>query len=448
MIDHWEATRRNVSDAALNARLIGKLQKFRPAKGFLMAVGLACGLSLSANAQTPSYSATPVFGGNGGGAFVHYCPNGTYIIGISGRTGDWIDAIQPICARWNSGPEAFGPPVKGSTAGGSGGGPATLMCPAGMVVRGWEIAKVQAGDAVVVKYVRPQCESVVRGGGSIPGRFGGDGDAAPSDRMGYKCPEGQFANGIYGTSGAFVDRAGLWCEAPSGPLGRPVPYQEPAKSIGRVGGSTAPPGPPRSICESARDARARNSPAAPYLEVQCRASGQVSPSPQVGIYDSPTVVVASESVRLDFCRDYGSACGKPAADAFCRQRGHPDAARFEIAKNIGRTVIISSGAFCVNAVCDGFATIHCNPARQGVTYDSPAVLVGGQTVRLDFCRDYGSACGKLAADAFCRQQGHPDAARFEISKNVGRTVIISSGAFCVNAVCDGFSKIQCNPDPR
>lgn len=50
--------------------------------------------------------------------------------------------------------------------------------------------------------------------------------------------------------------------------------QGPAKSIGRVPTSLPPtPGPQRSICEAARDARARNSPAAPNLEAQCRASG-------------------------------------------------------------------------------------------------------------------------------------------------------------------------------
>jgi hypothetical protein len=45
------------------------------------------------------------------------------------------------------------------------------------------------------------------------------------------------------------------------------------KSIGRVktGGETKAGGPRRSICEAARSARARNSPAAPNLEAQCRA---------------------------------------------------------------------------------------------------------------------------------------------------------------------------------
>ncbi len=49
--------------------------------------------------------------------------------------------------------------------------------------------------------------------------------------------------------------------------------KEPVRSIGRKGGSGTIHTPRRPICESARDARARNSPAAPGLEAQCRAAG-------------------------------------------------------------------------------------------------------------------------------------------------------------------------------
>src|SRR5262249_23016815 len=51
-------------------------------------------------------------------------------------------------------------------------------------------------------------------------------------------------------------------------------YFEPpvVKAVGRVKVPTAPT-PPISICEAAREARARNSPAAAGLEAQCRALG-------------------------------------------------------------------------------------------------------------------------------------------------------------------------------
>jgi hypothetical protein len=160
---------------------------------------------------------------------------------------------------------------------------------------------------------------------------------------------------------ASVDRAGPM-------LG--VPSSEPAKSIGRVHSTSEPAAPARSICESARNARARNSPAAPNLEAQCRAIGEAPPAPAAvpagrprGVtYDLPTILAANgQTLMLDFCRDFGSACGKPAADAFCRQKGHPDASRFQKSEDIGHTAIISTGAICDDPSCDGFTKIQCNP---------------------------------------------------------------------------------------
>ena len=127
---------------------------------FTSSIAVVCGLALSGSALAAAdYSDTPVFGGGGGGSFRAYCPQNAYLIGIGGRTGSWIDAIQPICAQWNTSTQAFNPPVAGNASGGSGGGPATLLCPAGMVVRGWEIARTTTGKAWVVQSVSPKCEA-------------------------------------------------------------------------------------------------------------------------------------------------------------------------------------------------------------------------------------------------------------------------------------------------
>jgi hypothetical protein len=50
-----------------------------------------------------------------------------------------------------------------------------------------------------------------------------------------------------------------------------APPSPAGKTLGRVNTSLTP-GPQHSICDAARDARARNSPAAPNLEAQCRVS--------------------------------------------------------------------------------------------------------------------------------------------------------------------------------
>ena len=359
---------------------------------FSSSVAVVCGLALSGSALAAAdYSDTPVFGGGGGGSFRAYCPQNTYLIGIGGRTGSWIDAIQPICAQWNASTQAFNPPVAGNTSGGSGGGPATLMCPAGMVVRGWEIARTTTGKAWVVQSVSPKCEAFrpEQRASAQPGRFGGNGATEASNLMSYRCPQGQFANGIYGASGAYVDNAGLSCDAQPVMIGQPTPAGEPAKTIGRVPNTSGPAGPARSICEAARDARARNSPAAPNLEAQCLAAGERPPPPATTV----------PAVQPPLVVDSGSAQTPPRAT--------------------------------------------------GVTYNSPMIVAAnGQTVMLDFCRDFGSACGKPAADAFCRQKGHPNASRFQISEDIGHTAIISTGAICDEPHCDGFTKIQCNPDTK
>ena len=180
-------------------------------------------------AQAGRYSDTPAFGGQGGGRFSSYCPRDTFLIGIVGRTGDWIDAIQPICAGWNTSTQAFNGAVTGATSGGSGGGPATLVCPGGMAIKGWEIARIAVSNGQVVRYVLPRCEAVLpdRAGGQSPGRFGGHGAPGPADLMAYECPPGQMANGLYGASGAYVDSLGLKCEEQPFVLGRPVPAPGP-----------------------------------------------------------------------------------------------------------------------------------------------------------------------------------------------------------------------------
>jgi hypothetical protein len=68
---------------------------------------------------------------------------------------------------------------------------------------------------------------------------------------------------------------------------------------------------------------------------------------------------------LDFCRDWGAQCGKPAADAFCRQvdgGARPRAADFAEWKESGQhahTVIISTRDSCELQRCSAFAYIVC-----------------------------------------------------------------------------------------
>lgn len=66
--------------------------------------------------------------------------------------------------------------------------------------------------------------------------------------------------------------------------------------------------------------------------------------------------------RLDWCASWTSDCGKPAADAFCKSQGYAEATKFERDPHIGSsspTRVISTGAVCDLAHCDGFLEITC-----------------------------------------------------------------------------------------
>jgi hypothetical protein len=97
-----------------------------------------------------------------------------------------------------------------------------------------------------------------------------------------RCPTSLVAVGINGRHGEWLDALGLICGVPlltpddrrsAAQRRSEVTTPEGIKAQGRVKGAPtgAPTGPPRAICDVAREARARNSPAAPGLEASCRA---------------------------------------------------------------------------------------------------------------------------------------------------------------------------------
>ncbi|HSG95183.1 MAG TPA: hypothetical protein VLA28_06660, partial [Afifellaceae bacterium] len=77
---------------------------------------------------------------------------------------------------------------------------------------------------------------------------------------------------------------------------------------------------------------------------------------------NPTV----KGIRLDFCRNWGRACGQPAADLFCREMGLERAVFWQPAPpGIGirplanRTLVFGDGRICEGPTCAGFAIIRC-----------------------------------------------------------------------------------------
>ena len=64
--------------------------------------------------------------------------------------------------------------------------------------------------------------------------------------------------------------------------------------------------------------------------------------------------------RLDWCYGWGTSCGQPAADAFCKSKDRPGVAQFEKAPGLPKTRVISTGQVCSGGQCDGFDSIVCD----------------------------------------------------------------------------------------
>jgi len=88
----------------------------------------------------------PAEGGGSGQSFFDDCPADSALVGLRGRAGSLIDAVQGVCApvaAWSN--TALPAPATQALTmrGGSGGSPIESMCPRGMFVRGWEIISQQ-----------------------------------------------------------------------------------------------------------------------------------------------------------------------------------------------------------------------------------------------------------------------------------------------------------------
>jgi len=288
----------------------------------LNVVGLAAAILLFACAASAQTDVTlKPLGGGGGGQFVARCQPGQLLTGLDLLTGDDVDAIQPLCVK-ASGPTEVGPITPGARWFGGNGGPklVRIACPKetpiviGMSVRAQGVAtlivngiSLQCGRADAIQPEYPGSAKFEEPDKNYdythPGRsflglaiFNPRADKVPEIRGSETCfNNGMVAVGINGRSGIWLDAVGLICGEPKLTTKPP----EPVKAVGRTRTETAP-GPPRAICDLAREARARNSPAAAGLEAQCRAAGaagEIPPVKAVGRVSSPKDVPSDTPPR-------------------------------------------------------------------------------------------------------------------------------------------------------
>ena len=169
----------------------------------------------------------PVEGGRGGGAFRAECPGGQYLRGVSIRAGSWVDAIAALCAP-DIPPDAFlGKWKRGPRHGGSGGSLVLrdAVCPPDHYVTGLKFG-LTGGDSQYIDWVAVQCLPIGRGGSSLDVCLQ-TGSGCPHSGSWQSCPnltgQPEWATGIHGRKGSFVDALGLICGASPAYLWAPKP---------------------------------------------------------------------------------------------------------------------------------------------------------------------------------------------------------------------------------
>jgi hypothetical protein len=174
----------------------------------------------------------------GGNGFRVECPSGSYLTGFSGRAGAWIDTMTIACSPWLPGERRLGDPtlLEDRSVGTSGDGePTASGCPAGWVILNETLLFSQWDDSGLLHSITFDCTPVEAAWRQIiPRSFG---SRAPHTKQrpewGYSpvkyhlCPRGEFATGIHGRSGLFIDAFGLICgSAPDLSVARTAPSNE------------------------------------------------------------------------------------------------------------------------------------------------------------------------------------------------------------------------------
>lgn len=177
----------------------------------------------------------PIYGGLGWQQVRAECPKGSYLVGVAGRTGAWVDRITPVCAPWLRGSQTLGTPTMGQSFGMSGGGQEQqALCTGGntFAVQSWKITLLTS-DNHYVQFIQAYCTSLVPSSAYGILVFGQKDPYADNLALGpfgskppeQACPAGEAATGFRIRAGQFVDAIGLIC----GPA--PARLDAPARKV-------------------------------------------------------------------------------------------------------------------------------------------------------------------------------------------------------------------------
>jgi hypothetical protein len=184
---------------------------------------------------SPSWSApsfTGALGGPDGRHFDIRCPQGAYLTMMRGRAGAWIDRVIPTCGfpgtLQSDGARYFVNQVELAGIGGSGGTTEGGGCQRSdvlqnkLVITRLLVEVAHAGENTYVSNYWMDCRRLDppyqdEGTGSVPPRLSRNAPGVQYEGAGaVQCPEGQWAIGIHGRAGIYIDSIGLVCDNPPG----------------------------------------------------------------------------------------------------------------------------------------------------------------------------------------------------------------------------------------
>ena len=128
------------------------------------------------------------------------CNHDEFAVGLTGRRGSWLDAVGPICERWDSRAGRTTMIRRYRPIGGDGGGPLDQRCPAGAAITGWRVSSIIDGDAAYAAAIDVECSMLAAPHAPAGGfRFAGDGGGRPPGRNRpnwERCPKDKLVNQV------------------------------------------------------------------------------------------------------------------------------------------------------------------------------------------------------------------------------------------------------------
>jgi hypothetical protein len=163
---------------------------------------------------------------SGGNYIRSECPKGSYLVGLKGRRGGWVDRIASVCAPWLPAEQTFGRTAVGPFVGTSEGGKETSTVCWESGVRNRAVQSVRyrytffkEENRLVLSDIHGHCTSLspsadtgwlMFGPRWLPYEPGPYEGGAPNQA----CPAGEIAVGIHGRAERFVYFIGLICGPP------------------------------------------------------------------------------------------------------------------------------------------------------------------------------------------------------------------------------------------